>query len=78
MWNRPLWPANLLKQAGLPTGHARSERAWDQSLKAHAKTLWACDFLTLRALTVTGLKFAFALVFVQSITTGRPRYSADC
>ncbi len=59
---------NILKQAGLPTGPARGERTWDQFLKAHAKTLWACDFLMLRVLTAKGLKFAFALVFVHPKT----------
>lgn len=59
---------NILKQAGLPTGPARGEQTWDQFLKAHAKTLWACDFLTLRVLTSTGLKYAFALVFVHPKT----------
>jgi putative transposase len=59
---------NVLKQASLPTGPARGERTWDQFLKSHAKTLWACDFLTLRVLTATGLKFAFALVFVHPKT----------
>jgi len=59
---------NILKQAELPTGPARGERTWDQFLKSHAKTLWACDFLTLRVLTATGLKFAFALVFVHPKT----------
>ncbi len=59
---------NILKQAGLPTGPARGERTWDQFLKSHAKTLWACDFLTLRVLTATGLKFAFALIFIHPKT----------
>lgn len=59
---------NILKQAGLPTGPARGERTWDQFVKAHAKTLWACDFLTLRVLTAGGLKFAFALVFIHPTT----------
>jgi len=59
---------NILKQAGLPTGPARGERTWDQFLKAHAKTLWACDFVTMRVLTSKGLRFAFALVFVHPKT----------
>jgi putative transposase len=59
---------NILKQAGLPTGPARGERTWDQFLKAHAKTLWACDFLTMRVLTRRGLRFAFALVFIHPTT----------
>lgn len=59
---------NILKQAGLPTGPARGERTWDQFLKSHAKTLWACDFLTMRVLTRKGLRFAFTLVFVHPQT----------
>jgi len=59
---------NILKQAGLPTGPARGEQTWDEFLKSHAKTLWACDFLTLRVLTSKGLKFAFALVFIHPKT----------
>lgn len=59
---------NILKQAGLPTGPARGERTWDQFLRSHAKTLWACDFLTMRVLTAKGLKFAFAMVFVHPKT----------
>lgn len=59
---------NILKEAGLPTGPERGERTWDEFLKAHAKTLWACDFLTMRVLTRRGLKYAFALVFVHPKT----------
>ena len=59
---------NILKQAGLPTGPARDERTWDQFLKSHARTLWACDFLTMRVLTRKGLRFAFSLVFIHPKT----------
>lgn len=59
---------NILKENGLPTGPERGERTWDEFLKAHAKTLWACDFLTMRVLTRKGLRFAFALVFVHPKT----------
>ena len=59
---------NILKEAGLPTGPQRGERTWDEFLKAHAKTLWACDFLTMRLLTRRGLRYAFALVFVHPQT----------
>lgn len=59
---------NILKQAGLPTGPARGERTWDQFLKSHAKTLWACDFLTMRVLTRKGLRFVFSLVFIHPET----------
>lgn len=59
---------NILKEAGLPTCPERGERTWDEFLKAHAKTLWACDFLTMRVLTRKGLRYAFALVFVHPKT----------
>jgi|JRYD01.1.fsa_nt_gb putative transposase len=59
---------NILKENGLPTGPERGERTWDEFLKAHAKTLWACDFLTMRVLTARGMKYAFALVFVHPRT----------
>ena len=48
--------------------HAQRFCTGRQFLKAHAKTLWACDFLTLRVRTAGGLKFAFALVFVHPKT----------
>ncbi len=59
---------NILKENGLPTGPERGERTWDEFLKAHAKTLWACDFLTMRVLTAKGLKYTFALIFVHPKT----------
>lgn len=59
---------NILKEAGLPTGPARGERTWDQFLRAHAKTLWACDFLTTRVLTKRGWRFTFSLVFIHPKT----------
>jgi len=59
---------NILKKSGLPTGPERGERTWDEFLTAHAKTLWACDFLTMRVLTAKGLKYVFALVFVHPRT----------
>lgn len=59
---------NILKENGLPTGPERGERTWDEFLRAHAKTLWACDFLTMRVLTAKGLKYVFKLVFVHPET----------
>jgi putative transposase len=59
---------NILKQARMPTGPARGERTWNEFLRAHAKTLWACDFLMTRVITRNGLRFAFTLVFVYPKT----------
>lgn len=56
---------NILKEKGLPTGPQRGECTRAKFLKRHAKTLWACDFLTTRMLTPKGMCYAFSLVFVH-------------
>jgi len=59
---------NILKDAGLPTGPERGEATWDQFIKSHAKTLWACDFLRHRIVTKLGFRDAYMLVFVNVAT----------
>lgn len=59
---------NILRENGLPTGPQRGEATWAEFLKRHAKTLWACDFLTTRVLTPKGLRHAFSLVFIHPST----------
>lgn len=59
---------NILKDAGLPTGPERGEATWDQFIKSHAKTLWACDFLRHRIVTKWGFHDAYKLVFVNVVT----------
>ncbi len=59
---------NILKDAGLPTGPERGEATWDQFIKSHAKTLWACDFLRHRIVTKWGFRDAYTLVFVNVAT----------
>ncbi len=56
---------NILKQASMPTAPDRNDSSWYDFLKRHAKTLWACDFMTQRVLTPTGWKEAFLLVFIH-------------
>ncbi|MGD9791105.1 MAG: integrase core domain-containing protein [Phycisphaerales bacterium] len=56
---------NILREAGLPSGPVRGERSWDEFLKAHATTLWACDFMATRVVTRRGLRLAFSLVFIH-------------
>ena len=58
---------NILKKAGLPTGPERGESTWDQFVKAHAQTLWACDFFSQKVVTATGLVPAFVLVFINLV-----------
>lgn len=56
---------NLLHEQGVPSAPERGEGTWAEFLKAHAKTLWACDFISKRIWTPRGLRFAFVLVFIH-------------
>lgn len=56
------------EDAGLPTGPKRGEATWDQFIKPHATTLWACDFLRHLIVTKLGVRDAYTLVFVNVAT----------
>jgi putative transposase len=56
---------NILREAGIPPVSGRGEPSWDEFVRAHAKTLWACDFMARRVVTPRGLKRAFVLVFIH-------------
>jgi len=56
---------NILKESGLDPGPQRGEGSWDEFLKIHAKTLWACDFLSKKVWTKWGLAEFFILFFVH-------------
>lgn len=56
---------NILKRAGLETGPSRGQATWDEFIKRHAKTLWACDYLPRRILTTTGWRDAYVLIFIN-------------
>lgn len=57
--------ANILKEAGAPTSPERGEQTWDEFIKAHARTLWACDFVAKKILTRRGWVDAYLLVFIH-------------
>lgn len=57
--------ADILRDAGIPTGPERGEGTWDEFIKAHAKTLWACDFTAKKALTWRGWVDVYLLVFIH-------------
>ena len=58
---------NVLKEHGLdPT--PRKERSWGDFVKAHAATLWQCDFFGVRVLTIRGWKDAFVLAWIHVAT----------
>jgi putative transposase len=57
--------ANILREAGLDPGPKRGEGTWSDFVARHAATLWACDFLTVRSLTIRGCVDLFVLFFVH-------------
>lgn len=56
---------NILKAHGLEPGPERGAGTWDEFLVRHAETLWQCDFLATKAVTATGVKDLFLLVFLH-------------
>ncbi|RPI61145.1 MAG: integrase [Planctomycetaceae bacterium] len=56
---------NILKVNGFDPGPKRGEGTWDEFVKIHAKTLWACDFLQKRILTRFGMVDFFVLFFIH-------------
>lgn len=59
---------NILKEHGLDPGLKRGEGTWDEFLKIHAKTLWQCDFLSKKVLTMKGFRDIYILVFLHVAT----------
>jgi putative transposase len=56
---------NILWEHGVPTSPQRSESTWADFLKMHAQTLWACDFVTRKVLTLRGWVDAHLLIFIH-------------
>jgi putative transposase len=56
---------NILRQAGLDPGPKRGEGTWDEFVKRHAKTLWACDFFSKKVWTMAGLVDVFVVSFLH-------------
>jgi putative transposase len=56
---------NILKEHGYDPGPRSGEGTWSEFLKIHAKTLWACDFLSKKVWTMGGLVDFFVLFFIH-------------
>jgi len=56
---------NILKGAGLEPGPKRGAGTWDEFVKRHAATLWACDFFAKKVWTPVGLLEFFVLFFIH-------------
>jgi putative transposase len=59
---------NILKENGLDPAPQRSEDTWDDFIKRHFKTLWACDFFTKTVWTLLGPKTFHMLFFINVYT----------
>jgi putative transposase len=55
----------ILKENGFDPGPRRGNDSWDEFLKRHAHSLWQCDFLSRRVMTIKGLRDAFVMAFVH-------------
>jgi hypothetical protein len=44
---------NILLENGFDLGPTRGEGSWDEFMKMHAKTLWACDFFSKKVWTLS-------------------------
>jgi putative transposase len=60
--------ANIMREADLDPGPKRGEKTWDEFVKIHAKSLWQCDFVTKRSLSLKGLRSFYLLVFLNVAT----------
>ncbi len=56
---------NILKQNGIDPAPKRGEDSWDDFIKRHFETLWACDFFTKTVWTVMGPKIFHVLSFIN-------------
>ena len=56
---------NILKEHGFDPGPKRGEGTWDDFIRIHAKTLWACDFISKKVWTMGGLVDYFILLSLR-------------
>jgi putative transposase len=57
--------ANILREAGLDPGPKRGEGTWEEFFTRQAATLWACDFLSVKSWTTSGLVDLYILFFLH-------------
>ncbi|MHC4122437.1 MAG: helix-turn-helix domain-containing protein, partial [Planctomycetota bacterium] len=58
----------ILKENGLDPAPKRGEDTWDDFIKRHFKTLFACDFFTKTVWTMLGPKTFHVLFFINVLT----------
>ncbi|MCW5777083.1 MAG: integrase core domain-containing protein, partial [Phycisphaeraceae bacterium] len=55
----------ILTEHGIDPAPTRRGQSWDEFIKAHAETLWACDFFTKTVWTALGPRVAYVLFFLH-------------
>jgi len=56
---------NILKENGIDPVPKRAQDSWDNFIKRHFQTLWACDFFTKQVITALGPRIFFVLFFIN-------------
>ncbi|MEK6732991.1 MAG: integrase core domain-containing protein [Candidatus Omnitrophota bacterium] len=56
---------NILKENDIDPVPKRAEDSWDNFIKRHFQTLWACDFFTKQVITALGPRMFFVLFFIN-------------
>ena len=56
---------NILKENGIDPVPKRAGDSWDNFIKRHFQTLWACDFFTKQVITALGPRMFFVLFFIN-------------
>jgi putative transposase len=56
---------NILKEHGLDPGPQRGQGTWDDFIRRHASTIWACDFFSKKVWTFRGLVDVFVMFFLH-------------
>ena len=57
--------ANIMRKAGIDPNPERKKGTWNQFIKSHLATLWACDFFTKKIWTASGLVDYYVLFFLH-------------
>jgi putative transposase len=56
---------NVMREHGFEPGPKRGEKTWDEFLMMHAKTLWQCDFISKKVITLREVREYFLLAFIH-------------
>jgi putative transposase len=57
--------ASMMREHGLDPHPRRGEGTWNEFVRRHAQTLWACDFFSKKVWTLGGLVDVFVLFFIH-------------